>query len=84
MRDGRTDWVGIGRLALAYPELIADTLAGRSPDRRRYCRTFGDCTTAPRHGMVSGCYPLDPFYKQRDEAGRVQAIKAAIQQKEKA
>ena len=32
-------------------------------DRRRICRTFSDCTTAPRNGLVSGCYPLDPAYK---------------------
>jgi len=31
------------------------------------CRTFSDCTTAPRAGLVSGCYPLDPFYKERPE-----------------
>jgi hypothetical protein len=26
--------------------------------------------------MVSGCYPLDPFYKERDEADAVKKIKA--------
>ena len=31
--------------------------------RPRICRTFSDCTTAPRNGLVSGCYPLDPAYK---------------------
>ena len=35
--------------------------------RKKICRTFSDCTTAPRNGMVSGCYPLDPFYKDRPE-----------------
>ena len=35
---------------------------------KKLCRTFGDCTTAPRNGLVSGCYPLDPFYKVKKEA----------------
>ncbi|MCH2622202.1 MAG: NADH:flavin oxidoreductase, partial [Acidimicrobiales bacterium] len=52
--------VGIGRMALSYPDLPTDVLAGREIDRRRLCRTFSDCTTAPRNGLVSGCYPLDP------------------------
>jgi len=25
----------------------------------RICSAFSDCTTAPRNGLVSGCYPLD-------------------------
>ena len=43
--------------------------------RKRLCRTFSDCTTAPRKGMVSGCYPLDDFYKQRPERERLEAAK---------
>jgi len=61
--DGAVDVVGIGRMALSYPDLPSDVLAGRPVDRRRICRTFSDCTTAPRNGLVSGCYPLDPAYK---------------------
>src|SRR5262249_33507016 len=63
VRAGWFDVVGIGRLALSYPEMPTDVLAGRTLDRRRLCRTFSDCTTAPRNGLVSGCYPLDPFYQ---------------------
>jgi len=74
---GYTDFVGIGRMVLSYPHICADVLAGRPLDRCRICRTFGDCTTAPRHGMISGCYPLDPFYGQLPEAGRVREIKKA-------
>lgn len=58
------DFIGIGRMVLSYPEICADTLAGRTLDKRRICRTFGDCTTAPRNGLVSGCYPLDHFYRE--------------------
>lgn len=73
--QGITDFVGIGRMVLSYPDLCADVLAGRELDRRRICRTFGDCTNAPRAGMVSGCYPLDDFYKQRPEAIRLKEVK---------
>ncbi|MFZ5918800.1 MAG: NADH:flavin oxidoreductase [Chloroflexota bacterium] len=76
VRAGRVDFVGLGRMLLAYPDFPADVLAGRPLDRKRLCRTFSDCTTAPRHGLVSGCYPLDPFYHDRDEGQRLAAIKA--------
>ncbi len=69
------DFAGIGRMAIAYPDFCADALAGKALDRRRICRTFGDCTNAPRNGMVSGCYPLDPFYKTRPEAEAIKRIK---------
>jgi 2,4-dienoyl-CoA reductase-like NADH-dependent reductase (Old Yellow Enzyme family) len=67
VRDGRADFVGLGRMVLSYPDLPADVLEGRPLARKRICRTFSECTTAPRNGMVSGCYPLDPFYKDRPE-----------------
>ncbi|MBK8836702.1 MAG: NADH:flavin oxidoreductase [Anaerolineae bacterium] len=61
--DGLVDFVGLGRMVLSYPEILADALRGREPQRKKYCRTFSDCTTGPRNGLVSGCYPLDDFYK---------------------
>ena len=76
---GHTDWVGIGRMVLSYPDMPADLLAGKALDRCRICRTFGDCTNAPRHGIVSGCYPLDHFYKERLEFAQLQACKKAAQ-----
>ncbi len=75
VRDGWTDFVGLGRMVLAYPELPADTLAGRAMERKRICRTFSDCTTAPRNGLVSGCYPLDPYYKSLPEREELLEIK---------
>lgn len=68
VRRGMVDSVGLGRMALSYPDLPADLLDGRPFDRRKVCRTFSDCTSAPRRGMVSGCYPLDPLYRERPEA----------------
>ncbi len=61
--SGGAAMVGLGRMALSYPDLPADVLAGRPLQQRLVCRTFSDCTTAPRAGLVSGCFPLDPFYK---------------------
>ncbi len=75
VRTGKADFVGIGRMVLTYPELCADVLEGKSLQRKRICRTFSDCTTAPRNGMVSGCYPLDEYYKARPEAAMVKEIK---------
>ena len=68
VRSAQVDLVGLGRLMLAYPHLVADVLAGRNINTRSLCRTFSDCTTGPRNGLVSGCYPLDPFYKGHPDA----------------
>jgi 2,4-dienoyl-CoA reductase-like NADH-dependent reductase (Old Yellow Enzyme family) len=78
VRAGEADFVGLGRLVLSYPELPADVLAGRSLQRKRICRTFSDCTSAPRNGLVSGCFPLDPFYTQHPDAERLRRAKEAL------
>jgi NADPH2 dehydrogenase len=75
IRTGKADFIGLGRMALAYPEMCSDVLEGRPLQRKRICRSFSDCTTAPRNGLVSGCYPLDPFYKERPEAAILQKAK---------
>jgi 2,4-dienoyl-CoA reductase-like NADH-dependent reductase (Old Yellow Enzyme family) len=75
VRDTGVAAVGLGRMALSYPDLPTDVLAGRPLDGRRLCRTFSDCTTAPRNGLVSGCWPLDPFYKERPERVTLAAAK---------
>lgn len=72
---GHVDFVGLGRMALVYPELPADALAGRPPVRKRICRTFSDCTTGPRAGLRSGCYPLDPYYRGTVEASTLRKVK---------
>jgi hypothetical protein len=75
VRDGWMAVAGLGRMVLSYPELPADVLAGRPLERGRLCRTFSDCTTAPRNGLVSGCYPLDPAYKDRPERVELTRVK---------
>jgi len=76
VRDGLADLIGIGRLVLSYPQFPADVLAGRPLAARLFCRTFSDCTTAPRNGLVSGCYPLDPYYLKHPAAAMLKRIKA--------
>jgi 2,4-dienoyl-CoA reductase-like NADH-dependent reductase (Old Yellow Enzyme family) len=78
IRQGLADVIGVGRLVLSYPELPADVIAGRPLKTRLLCRTFSDCTTAPRNGLVSGCYPLDPFYVKHPQAIELKAIKKAL------
>jgi NADPH2 dehydrogenase len=75
---GRTDFIGLGRMALSYPELPADVLRGAPLQRKAICRTFSDCTTGPRVGLVSGCYPLDPFYGAHADAIRLREVKAEL------
>ena len=76
VREGMVDSVGLGRMVLSYPDLPADVLAGSVVQRKKICRTFSDCTTAPRNGIISGCFPLDPFYKKSPEFEELKAIKS--------
>jgi 2,4-dienoyl-CoA reductase-like NADH-dependent reductase (Old Yellow Enzyme family) len=89
IRAGWIDLVGLGRMVLSYPELPADTLGlgntlarsaseGSPLQRKKICRTFSDCTTAPRNNLPSGCFPLDPFYKQRPEAEELKKVKQEL------
>ena len=73
--NNHVDFVGLGRMILSYPEMARDHLAGKEFQRKRVCRTFSDCTTAPRNGMKSGCYPLDPEYRARPEAKKVRGLR---------
>jgi 2,4-dienoyl-CoA reductase-like NADH-dependent reductase (Old Yellow Enzyme family) len=75
IRRGWVDMVGVGRMMLAYPTLLADALERGELETKQLCRTFSDCTTAPRHGLVSGCYPLDKYYAGKPEARQLKAIK---------
>jgi 2,4-dienoyl-CoA reductase-like NADH-dependent reductase (Old Yellow Enzyme family) len=74
VREGWVDFVGLGRMILTYPEFLWEASEGSEIQRKRVCRTFSDCTTAPRNGLPSGCYPLDEYYKDSDMA---EALKEA-------
>lgn len=75
VREGWVDVVGIGRMVLSYPEILWDATHGRPIDHKRICRTFSDCTTAPRKGLPSGCYPLDSYYKTSEAAAKLAQLK---------
>ena len=75
VREGWVDLVGIGRIVLTYPEILWDATQGRASQRKRICRTFSDCTTAPRNGLPSGCFPLDSYYKDSEWANKLNLAK---------
>ncbi len=77
IRHGWTDMIGIGRMVLSYPTMLADAVRNGSLNPKAICRTFSDCTTAPRNGLISGCYPLDRYYATKPEAQRLREIKKA-------
>lgn len=77
VRSGGADLVGIGRMVLSYDQMPADTLLRGTIDTKRICRTFSDCTTAPRKGLISGCFPLDGLYKESETAKRLKELKQA-------
>lgn len=76
VREGWVDAVGMGRMILTYPEILWDAMHGTSIQHKRVCRTFSDCTTGPRNGLPSGCYPLDSYYKNSEMAERLKIAKA--------
>ena len=78
LRHKWTDFIGLGRMLLAYPELPRDLLEGRGVQKKRLCRSFSDCTTAPRNGLASGCYPLDAHYKKSEDFNRLAALKKLV------
>ena len=81
VRQGWTDFAGVGRMVLSYPRIIADSLEKGALETKFICRTFSDCTTAPRNGIKSGCYPLDEYYRKTPEGEAVRQLKK--DQKEK-
>jgi 2,4-dienoyl-CoA reductase-like NADH-dependent reductase (Old Yellow Enzyme family) len=78
LRHSHVDSVGIGRAVLSYPDMLADATTSGHLQARHVCRTFSDCTTAPRNGLPSGCYPLDEFYKSSPTAPLIKAIKKGV------
>jgi len=79
IRNGWADLVGIGRMVLSYPTVFIDALNTGVLTSRLICRTFSDCTTAPRNGMISGCYPLDRYYSNLPGAKQLKEVKKGRQ-----
>jgi len=78
IRAGQIDFIGMGRMVLSYPKQMMDAVHLGKSERKLVCRTFSDCTTAPRNGLASGCYPLDEYYKRSPDATRLKEIKASL------
>jgi NADPH2 dehydrogenase len=78
VRTGKIDFIGLGRMVLSYPKQLIDAIHPGKSERKLVCRTFSDCTTAPRNGLASGCYPLDDYYKRTPEATLLKEIKANL------
>jgi NADPH2 dehydrogenase len=78
VRNGWTDMVGLGRMTLSYPEMLADATKTGALNKKLICRTFSDCTTAPRNGLISGCYPLDKYYSARPEAQELKETRRVL------
>lgn len=61
---GRTDFVGLGRALLAYPDearQIVETGEAKPSRGKVICTGDSACTTGPRLGLKSGCI-YDPYY----------------------
>ena len=77
VRQGWTDMIGLGRMVLAYPNMLTEAMESGALNSKSICRTFSDCTTAPRNGLISGCYPLDKHYVNKPEFQQLKQIKKA-------
>ncbi len=78
IRDGWADLIGIGRMVLSYPTILADAIGQGTLATKSICRTFSDCTTGPRNGLISGCYPLDRYYVAKPEFQRLKQVKKPL------
>ncbi len=78
IRNGWTDMIGLGRMVLSYPNILADAVERGTLNTKVICRTFSDCTTGPRNGLISGCYPLDKYYSTKPEFQKLKEIKKAV------
>jgi NADPH2 dehydrogenase len=79
VRHGWTDLVGLGRMILVYPTVLLDAIQHGTLEKKYICRTFSDYTTAPRNGLISGCYPLDDYYSNKPQFQQLKTIKRAFE-----
>ena len=64
--SGKADFVGYGRVSLAYPMLYRDYIEGKF-DPKKCCVACSKCTELMRAKCVSGCAVFNPFYKKLHE-----------------
>ena len=63
LNDGVCDFVGYGRVSLAYPALYTDYLNGKF-DYKKCCVACSKCTELMRAKCVSGCAVFNSYYKK--------------------
>ena len=66
LSTGKADFVGYGRVSLAYPSLYRDYVAGKF-DPKKCCVACSKCTELMRAKCVSGCAVFNPYYKKLHE-----------------
>ena len=64
--SGKADFVGYGRVSLAYPMLYRDYLEGKF-DPKKCCVACSKCTELMRAKCVSGCAVFNSYYKKLHE-----------------
>jgi len=57
-----------------WPRRSQKALSRRSP----FAVPSAIATTAPRNGMISGCYPLDKYYSAKPEFQKLKEVKKAV------
>lgn len=55
VQTGRASFVGVGRLALAYPDFADDLARGGVLDPKKACTACSQCSELLRHGGPVGC-----------------------------
>jgi 2,4-dienoyl-CoA reductase-like NADH-dependent reductase (Old Yellow Enzyme family) len=63
LRDGRVDFVGLGRQSLADPHFPRKILGGE-PDPVRFCVACGGCSLLLRSQALVGCSAYNAFYRE--------------------
>ena len=66
LASGKADFVGYGRVSLAYPTLYRDYIDGKF-DSKKSCVACSKCTELMRAKCVSGCAVFNPYYKKLHE-----------------
>ncbi len=66
LATGKADFVGYGRVSLAYPMLYRDYVDGKF-DPKKCCVACSKCTELMRAKCVSGCAVFNPYYKKLHE-----------------
>ena len=64
--SGKADFIGYGRVSLAYPMLYRDYIDGKF-DPKKCCVACSKCTELMRAKCVSGCAVFNSYYKKLHE-----------------